>query len=149
MASSTCWWCLAIRGGAGILGVVFWFSGILLIALPCMIGIWGPHMDSALLMSLVVIEKFLICFFWMTNFKICVDGHPTSCCNILDSSSPLVSSLWNNDLLLSTVLRNVYSVVWYSEKASFLCLNSKDLTHIAWILSLCHHEGVRWWTGPI
>ena len=41
MASSTFWWCLAIRGGKGILGMVLWCYGILIIALPRMMCIWG------------------------------------------------------------------------------------------------------------
>ena len=41
MASSTFWWCLSIRGGKDILGMVLWCSGILLNALPCMIVILG------------------------------------------------------------------------------------------------------------
>ena len=103
MASSTFWWCLAIRGGKGILGMVLWCSGLLMIALPCMMGIWGPYMASALLMSSVVIGKFLIWLFWMASFKVCVDGHPMSCYNILASSAPLISCLKKHDLLLSTV----------------------------------------------
>ena len=59
-------------------------------------------MASALLMSLVVIGQFLIWFFLMASLKVCVDGHPTSCCNILALSAPLISRL-----LLSTVLRNL------------------------------------------
>ena len=119
VASSTCWWCLAIRGGKGILGMVLWCYRILLIALPCMVGIWWPYMASALLMSSVVIVQFLIWFFWMDYLKVCVEGYPTSCCNILALSNPLIYFLWKHDLLLSTVLRNVSSVVWSSEKASF------------------------------
>ena len=42
MASSTFWWCLAMRGGTGIIGMVLWCSGIIMIYLPCMMGIWGP-----------------------------------------------------------------------------------------------------------
>ena len=60
MASSTLWWCLATRWGKGIVDMVLWCSGILLFALPCMMGIWGPYMDSALLISSVVIGHFLI-----------------------------------------------------------------------------------------
>ena len=78
MASSILWRCLDIRGGEGILGMVLWCSGTLLIALHCMIGIWGPKMASALMVSSVVIGQFLILFFLMAYFKVCVDGHPTS-----------------------------------------------------------------------
>ena len=39
MASSTFWWCLAIRGGKGVIVMVLWCSRLLLIALPCMMGI--------------------------------------------------------------------------------------------------------------
>ena len=50
-------------------------------------------MASDMLMSSVVIGKFLIYFFWMDSFKVFVDGHPTSFCNIIDSSYPLISRL--------------------------------------------------------
>ena len=46
-------------------------------------------MASALLMSSVVIGKFLIWLFWMASFKVCVDGHP----NILALFVPLISFL--------------------------------------------------------
>ena len=78
MAISKFWWYLATGGGKGVLGTVLWCSGILLIALPCNIDIWGAFMASALLISLVVIGTFLIWFFWMASFKVCVEGHPTS-----------------------------------------------------------------------
>ena len=68
---------------------------------------WGPYMASALLMSLVVIWQFLIWFFCMASFNVCVDGLPTSCGNILALCAPLIYRLWKHDLLLSTVLRNV------------------------------------------
>ena len=42
MDSFTLWWRLAMRGGKGILGVVLWHSGILLMVLPCIMGIWCP-----------------------------------------------------------------------------------------------------------
>ena len=64
-------------------------------------------MDSALLMSLVVIGQFMIWFFWMASFKVFVDGHPTSCFNILALSAPLIYCLWRHELLLSAVLSNV------------------------------------------
>ena len=47
-------------GYKGILGVVFWCSGILMVALPCMMGIWVPYMASALLVSFVVIGKIMV-----------------------------------------------------------------------------------------
>ena len=100
--------------------MVLWCYGILLISLTCMMGIWGPYMASALLTSSMVIGKFLIWFFWMDYFKVCVDFHPTSCYNILASSAPLIYCLWKHEFLLLTVLRNMQSVVWYSEKASFV-----------------------------
>ena len=34
------WWCLDIGGGNGILGIVLWCSGILRMALPCIMGIF-------------------------------------------------------------------------------------------------------------
>ena len=111
--------------------VVLWCSGIFMIALPCMMGIWGPYIASSLLMSSVVIGHLLIWFFWMAYLKVCVDVHPTICCNILALSAPLISRMWNHDLLLSTVLRDVYYVVWSSENLHLLCQNSKDLPRIA------------------
>ena len=50
-------------GGKGIIGIVFWCSGLLMMALPRMMGICGPYMDSVLLMSYMVIGQFLILFF--------------------------------------------------------------------------------------
>ena len=41
-------------GGKGILEVFFWFSGLVLMALPGMMGIYGPYIDSAMLMSYIV-----------------------------------------------------------------------------------------------
>ena len=93
MASSIFYWCLTTRGGKGIFGMALWCSGLLLIALPCIMGTWGPYMAYALLMSSEVIGKFMIWFFWMASFKLCVDSHPTSCCNILVSSATLISRL--------------------------------------------------------
>ena len=93
MASSTFWWSLDIRGDKGILGIVLWCSGILLIALPFIMGIWGPYMASALMISSVVIGQFLIWFFWMASFKVCVDGHTTICFNIISSYTPLIYRL--------------------------------------------------------
>ena len=42
MASSTFWWWFATRGGKVILGMVLWYYGLLIIALPYIMGIWGP-----------------------------------------------------------------------------------------------------------
>ena len=106
MARSTFWWCLTIRGGKVILGMVLWCSVILLIDLPCMVGIWGPLMASVMMMPSVVIRHFMIWFFWMDSCKICVDAHPTSCCNIIALSAPLIPCMQNHDLLLYTALRN-------------------------------------------
>ena len=50
-------------------------------------------MDSAILIKSVAIVQFMIWFFWMASFKVCVDGHPTSCFNIIALSAPLVSRL--------------------------------------------------------
>ena len=47
-------------GGKGILGMVLWYYGILLIAPTFMMGICGPYMSSALLMLSVVIGQFMI-----------------------------------------------------------------------------------------
>ena len=101
------WWCLDMIGGKGILGVVMWCSGILLIALPCMVGIWGTYMASALLVSSVVIGNLLIRFFWEDYFKVFVDSHPTSFCSILGYSSPLIYCLWKHELFLSMVWSKV------------------------------------------
>ena len=90
MASSTFWWCLDTRGGKGILGMVLWCYGIIMISLTFMMVIWGTYMASTLIMSSVVIRQFLIWFFWMASFKVCVDSHTTSCCNILALSDPLI-----------------------------------------------------------
>ena len=50
-------------------------------------------MASAMLISLVVIGQFLVWFFLVASLKVCVDGHPTSCYNILALSSPFISHL--------------------------------------------------------
>ena len=63
MDISILWWFLAMSGGKGIIGVIFCWSGLLLIALPCMMVIWVPYMASDLLMSSVLIGQFLILFF--------------------------------------------------------------------------------------
>ena len=107
VSSSIFGWFWAIREVKSILGMVLWCSGILMVALTCMVSIWGSYMASDLLMLLVVIGQFLIWFFWMDSFKVCVDGHPTSCCNILALSAPLIYCLRNHELLLSTLLRNL------------------------------------------
>ena len=39
---------------------LFWYSGLLLMDLPCMMGICDPYMASALFMSSMVIGHFLI-----------------------------------------------------------------------------------------
>ena len=41
MASFTLWCFLDMRGEKGIFGMFLWCYEILLIALPCMMGIWG------------------------------------------------------------------------------------------------------------
>ena len=107
MSRSTLWWCLATRGRKGILVMVLWYSGLFMIAFPFMVGIWGPYMASALLVSFLVIGQFLIWFFWTEYFKVCVYGHTINWWIIIASSDPLFSRLWNRDLLLSTVLRKV------------------------------------------
>ena len=43
MDSSTLWWFLDMRGGKDKLGMVLWWPGLLLIALPCILGIWGTY----------------------------------------------------------------------------------------------------------
>ena len=37
MAISTFWWCLAIKGGMFILGIILWCYGLLIIALTCIL----------------------------------------------------------------------------------------------------------------
>ena len=46
--------------GKGILGIVLWFYGLLMIDLPYMMGICGPYIASALLMLSIVIGQFLV-----------------------------------------------------------------------------------------
>ena len=94
---STFCWCLAMIREKGILWMILWWSGILLISLPCMIGIWGPYMASTLLTLFVVIGQYLIWFFPTSSSKICVYRHPTSCCSILALSDPLIYCLWNDN----------------------------------------------------
>ena len=60
MDTSTVWRCLAMIGSKDIRWMVLWRSGILLITLPCIMGIWGPYMDSDLLIFSLVIGQFLI-----------------------------------------------------------------------------------------
>ena len=50
-------------GGKGIIGVVFWCSDLLLMALPCMMDICGPYITSDLFMSSMMIGQFMILFF--------------------------------------------------------------------------------------
>ena len=50
MDISTFWWFLDMRRVKGILRMLLWCSGILMIDLSCMMGIWGPYMTSDLLM---------------------------------------------------------------------------------------------------
>ena len=113
MASSILWWFLSMIGVNGILGMVLWFSGILLVALPCMMSIWGPYMDSDLLILYVVIVQFLILLVWVAYFRVCVYIHITSCWIILASYATFIYRLWKHDLFLSTLLEKVYCVVWY------------------------------------
>ena len=63
IAIYTFWWCFSIGGGKGILRIVLWCSGLLLMDLSCMLGICGPYISSALFMLYIVIGKFLIWFF--------------------------------------------------------------------------------------
>ena len=76
-------------GGKGIIGIVFWCSGLLMMALPRMMGICGPYMDSVLLMSYMVIGQFLV-LFSTASFSVCVDDHPTICWNIIAASATLI-----------------------------------------------------------
>ena len=39
---STLWWCLEMVGEKGILGIFFWFSGLIMMDFICMMGICGP-----------------------------------------------------------------------------------------------------------
>ena len=149
MASSIFWWCLATRGGKVILGMVLWCSGLFLVALPCMMGIWGEYVASALLMFSVVIGKFLVRLFWTAYFRVFVDGHTTSCCSITTSSAPLIYRLREHDLLIFMVLRKVYYVVWFRKRPCWLCQKQMDLPHIFWRLYFCHCDGLRWCMGPI
>ena len=91
--------------GKSILGVVFWCYGVLLMDLPCMMGICGTYMSSDMFMSYMVIEQFLILLVLMDYFSVCIDGHTMICWGILDLYTPLVSSQWKYSLLISTVFR--------------------------------------------
>ena len=42
-------------GGKGILGIFLWLSVLLMMDLPCMVGICGPYIDSYLLILSIVI----------------------------------------------------------------------------------------------
>ena len=44
------WRCLEMGGGKGFLGIVFWFSDLLLMDFSFIMGICSPQMSSALLM---------------------------------------------------------------------------------------------------
>ena len=107
VASSILWWCLAMRGGQGILGMVLWCPGLIRTALSCMMDIWGPYMSSALMMLSVAIGQFLIWFFWLDSCRVCVDGHSTSFWSIITLSNPFIYCLWKYDLLLYNVTRKV------------------------------------------
>ena len=107
MAFSTFWWCLNMIGGKVILGMVLWCSGLLIISLTCMMGIWGPYMAYVMLILSVVIGKFPIRLFWTASFKVCVEGNPTSCCSIIALPATLIYCMWNHNLLLYMVLRKV------------------------------------------
>ena len=104
---SKLWWYFEMGGGSGILSVVFWYSGPLLIALICIMGICGLYMGSSLLIPSMVTRQFILWFFLTASFSNCVDGHPSSCWNILAASDPLISRLWKYYLLISTVFRKL------------------------------------------
>ena len=53
-------WCFLPERVEGILGVVLWCSGLLMIDLPCIMGIWGAYVASAMLVFSVLIGQFLI-----------------------------------------------------------------------------------------
>ena len=50
-------------GGKGILGIVLWCYGLLIMDLPCMMGICGKYIAYDMFMLSMVIQKFLIWFF--------------------------------------------------------------------------------------
>ena len=47
-------------GDKGILGIVLWFSGLLLMALPFMMNIYVPYITYDILMMSIVIGQFMI-----------------------------------------------------------------------------------------
>ena len=53
------------------------FSGLVLVDLTCTTGVCGPYISSSMMIFSIVIGQFLIWFFSMDYFSICVDGHPT------------------------------------------------------------------------
>ena len=56
----TLWLFFAMIGGKYILRIVLWCSGLLLMNLTCVMGICGPYIASALLMSSMIIGQSLI-----------------------------------------------------------------------------------------
>ena len=50
-------------------------------------------MASDMQMLSVVIWQLLIWFFLAASFRVCVYGHPTSFCSIIDSYTPLIYHL--------------------------------------------------------
>ena len=71
----TFWWCLAMGGGKGTLGIFLWWYGLILVSLPCIMGICGTYMGSAQLVSSMVIGKFL------NLFSPCVLFTCSCCCS--------------------------------------------------------------------
>ena len=102
IAISTLWWCLAMGGGKGILWIVLWWSGLLRMALSCIMCICGPYIDSSRLMSSIGIVQFLIWFISSASLSTCVDVHITSCSSIIAASAPYILRLWNYALLPCT-----------------------------------------------
>ena len=49
-----------MRGVKGVLGVELCCSGLVLVVFPCIVGICGPYISSALLILSMVIGQFLI-----------------------------------------------------------------------------------------
>ena len=94
-------------GDKGVLGVLLRLSVIVMVDLPCMEGICGPYIGSTVLTLYIVIGQLLITFLSPAPFSVCVHGHPTIFCSILDYSSTLISCLWKYVLLHSTVFRKV------------------------------------------
>ena len=52
-----------VRGDKGILRIVLWCSGLLLMAFPCMMNICVPYITYDILMLSIVIGQFMIYFF--------------------------------------------------------------------------------------